>query len=404
MVAFVFVHGTGVRRPAYEGTLELLRKRLGTSVPSARVHHCYWGDDHGVRPQAGEAWVPTYGGAPSAGFEDVPVASEDHGAVMWGVLYEDPLAVLRQLGGADGPRPGGLVLGDRSGPELERRARALASTPPPELEELLTEADILEPFAIAVSTIMDTAVCRVAVDRMSAGGELPAELARAFVARVLGEAQRAGEPVLWSTEQRDAVVGLVSGALGGEARGVGLFLLGVHGWAAHRFGVMRAVDKRRGTLMNHMELPAGDILRYLVRGNGLRDFIAERVTEVSRREGPVVLVAHSLGGVASVDLLARETIPGVQHLVTIGSQVGYLYKLDALPSLGFGEPLPGHFPQWTNLYDRRDLLAFDAEPLFPGRVRDVEVSSGEPFPAAHSAYFANPAVHWLLARIAEEPE
>jgi len=35
--------------------------------------------------------------------------------------------------------------------------------------------------------------------------------------------------------------------------------------------------------------------------------------------------------------------------------------------------------------------AFGA-PLFPGRVEDVEVDNGQPFPQSHSAYRANPKV------------
>ncbi|MCF2435295.1 hypothetical protein LV779_14315 [Streptomyces thinghirensis] len=56
-------------------------------------------------------------------------------------------------------------------------------------------------------------------------------------------------------------------------------------------------------------------------------------------------------------------------------------------------PLPDHFPDWLNLYDPRDLLGYLGGDLFPGRVTDIAVDSRQPFPAAHSAYWTNPAVY-----------
>jgi hypothetical protein len=37
--------------------------------------------------------------------------------------------------------------------------------------------------------------------------------------------------------------------------------------------------------------------------------------------------------------------------------------------------------------------------MFPGKVRDVELSCGEPFELSHSGYFTNADVHRLLAGI-----
>jgi hypothetical protein len=52
-----------------------------------------------------------------------------------------------------------------------------------------------------------------------------------------------------------------------------------------------------------------------------------------------------------------------------------------------------------NVFDRRDLLAFLAEPVFGERVRDVEVDSRTPFPRSHSAYFANPAMYAVVGHV-----
>jgi hypothetical protein len=79
--------------------------------------------------------------------------------------------------------------------------------------------------------------------------------------------------------------------------------------------------------------------------------------------------------------------------VTAGSQGPFLYESGSLPSLEHPAPLPPHVPAWLNLYDSRDLLGYLGAELFPGRVTDVPVDSGQPFPAAHSAYWTNPAVY-----------
>ncbi|MFF4353201.1 hypothetical protein [Streptomyces sp. NPDC001530] len=403
MSALLFIHGTGVRQPAYGETLTLLRDRLGALVPEAPVYDCYWGEAFGVPPNVGAAVLP---GAPVPAPEPEPVvveelAEDDRDAVTWGVLYEDPLAPLRRQKGDDGglDDAGGLMFADRSGQRVENRARALAAEPPASLERLLDIAGAREEFEPALTAVLDSPEGRDALTFGLGPGALPQAVATATVAQLAGGAQRRGAPLLWTTQERDAAVRIITGELGGQVRGLGLLLVLGHGYAAHKLGVMRAVEKRRAWLMTRSHPTAGDILKYLARGHGLRTLIKDRVTEVARTHGPVVLFAHSLGGVAAVDLLAQEELPGVRHLVTAGSQAAHLHEIGALPGLDPGSPLPEHFPSWTNVYDRRDLLGFTAEPVFPGRVTDVELSSGEPFPAAHSGYFPNPKVHGLLAGI-----
>jgi pimeloyl-ACP methyl ester carboxylesterase len=134
---------------------------------------------------------------------------------------------------------------------------------------------------------------------------------------------------------------------------------------------------------------AGDVLYYQSKGAEIRAFVRERVEALN---DDVVLVAHSLGGIACFELLVEEALPAVTKLVTVGSQAPLLYEIDALVSLAYGSELPGHFPAWLNVYDRYDFLSFCAEGLFAGRVTDVEVSNGQPFPQSHSAYWTNAAV------------
>jgi pimeloyl-ACP methyl ester carboxylesterase len=131
-----------------------------------------------------------------------------------------------------------------------------------------------------------------------------------------------------------------------------------------------------------------DILLYQSRGDRIRSFIQETIQQA---EPPVVLLAHSLGGIACVDLLVKQPLSQVALLVTVGSQAPFLYEINALPSLEYGEPLPEHFPNWLNIYDLRDFLSYVGANVFPNKVQDVLVDNKQPFPRSHSAYWTNPA-------------
>jgi pimeloyl-ACP methyl ester carboxylesterase len=106
-----------------------------------------------------------------------------------------------------------------------------------------------------------------------------------------------------------------------------------------------------------------------------------------RPKPPVILLAHSLGGVACVELMASPDAPSeVRGLITLGSQVPLIHEFGALSSLKEGLDLPLSFPRWLNFYDRNDFLSYVAGRVF-SRVRDVEVKSGLSFPKSHGGYF-----------------
>ena len=92
------------------------------------------------------------------------------------------------------------------------------------------------------------------------------------------------------------------------------------------------------------------------------------------------------------DLLVRGEVPGVVGLITVGSQTPFMYEIGAFPGLTYPDPLPDHMPRWLNVYDRRDILSYCGEAVFPGRVSDVQVDNGQPFHYSHSAYWSNPAL------------
>ncbi|MFF4834600.1 hypothetical protein [Streptomyces sp. NPDC001315] len=404
MRALLFVHGTGVRRTACDETMTLLRDTMGGLAREVPVHECYWGDAFGVPDGVGTAALPGTAPAepePETGADTVTTSEldpDDNTALQWGLLYEDPLSVLRRR-----PDPAAAFTGivaDRSGPQVTARARNLATTLPDELDQLLAEPRVRQEFTASLTSVLESTEGHDALTHGLGPGELPGALATAIVAHLLGGTQRRGTPVLWSTAQRDEAVRLLTHALGGTARGkMDRAVLRASLWTARRFGVMRRLDKNRADLMTGAHPKLGDTLKYLARGRQLRTLLKDRITQLNQAHGPVVLLAHSLGGIVAVDLLIEEELPGVHHLVTVGTQAAHLHELGALPSLEPGTPLPEHFPGWTNVYDKRDLLGFTAEPVFPDRVDDVELNSGEPFPVAHNAYFTNPDFQNLLARI-----
>ena len=189
------------------------------------------------------------------------------------------------------------------------------------------------------------------------------------------------------------MIGLLTDALGGKEMGL---VDGAIRTLALRPATALAVRKR-GAITDATTPAAGDILLYQARGAAIRDIIAGKIAGAAE---PVVVVAHSLGGIAAVDLLAGQSFPKVRLLVTVGSQAPLLYEIGALVSLDHDQPLPAHMPPWLNVYDTRDLLSYVATPLFPHQAEDVKVNNGQPFPQSHSAYWANPKV-WdeIVARL-----
>lgn len=392
MTAVLHVHGTGVREPAYTTEFDLFRAKLATIRPDATVVPCYWGGNHGS--QLGAKGVSIPDGRSSRGV-DGPVTTDDLDIGLWGLLEADPLfelGVVAASGAAGGTTaaqlppnavPPGVRLADQS-----RRL-------PVRLATELEEAGLGQVFPAAVETVLASAAAREAM-RLGGtlGGEVRTALARAFVAQAMATADDELDGTLaLDGEHRDALVAAAVHELGGSERAVLAGAAKIGGRLALRMGVTKPIERRRAAITRSTVSTGGDVLLFLARGDHIRGFIREQVRAAG---GPVVIVAHSLGGVAAVDLLAAVDLPEVQLLVTVGSQAPLLYELNALPSLEYGRQLPPAFPMWVNVYDPRDLLAFTGADIFPGRVVDQMVDNRAPFPRSHSAYFGNRAFYGVL--------
>jgi hypothetical protein len=383
----VFVHGTGVREEGWANSFKTVRQRLRALDSSITVHGCFWGRSDGAQLNAHGASVPDYANTHGAGVSD-----EDEDLALWAVLYTDPWYEIRLL--SDWPAAGGELAPGQVPPSAVLSAQVQNFEPSAGLSQLLSDNELDPYFDEACAQLRDApefARLTAAVTDENLN-EFRKALARALVACTLLCAQENGA-VLIDGATRDLIVAAVITDLHGYG-------MGIAGWLSRPFKglaedlVTRLAARRRGALTDATSPVAGDIMRYQSRGSGVRSRIRQVVADAvaGAPDQPVTLLAHSLGGVACVDALIEAPVPGVERLITVGSQAPFFYEIDALDALTYGKPLPGHFPAWLNIYDMRDFLSYIAAGVFPGRVTDQCVDNGQPFPQAHITYWRNDAV------------
>ncbi len=165
----------------------------------------------------------------------------------------------------------------------------------------------------------------------------------------------------------------------------------------------------------------GDIFVYLQeRGaqgskNRIFEAIAEKLVEAAKLRSdrdPLIIVAHSLGGVIVYDLLtdpqavaAIEAKVGaslrVDALVTVGSQPSFFADLGLYRGVARNAdtlfPRPGPVHAWMNVYDETDVLSFACEPLFAD-VSDYQYDNVTGLLDAHTAYFQRPSFYQRLRK------
>lgn len=381
----LFVHGTGVRGVRFGETVGVIGSQLNEYGVRATVRGCFWGDAVGARLRADGRSIPRYddtgGGAPS---------EADQLLALWSVLYTDPWYELRLL--RHRPVKGVVTLGEDP-PSAVLRAAVQEFEPSGALLVDLACHGLDRHFKAAVMAIraapeFEQATATAAADPL----DHRRAVARALVAHAMVAAADAGRPSIDGTV-RDRLTERLTDELHGYGMGVGDFFLAPVKGIAKRVATGKLV-RARGALTDDAGPFAGDVLRFLARGDEAREFLSQAIDDVG---GDVYLLGHSLGGIMSVDLLARGAIPQVKGLITVGSQAPFLYEIGALPGLDHPDPLPNHFPPWLNVYDRRDPLSYVGGDLFGGRVTDIEVDNGQPFPESHSAYFSNRSVWTAVA-------
>lgn len=386
--SIVFVHGTGVREDSYNSTFATVRTELHRIQPGWEVRGCLWGPSQGARFIPGDTPIPGYadsGGGRQAVERDASIAE-------WSVLYDDPGYELRLLGLRPAPKRG-VVRGVP--PTKGFLITVQEYRPSSELLDRLDRHGLRADFTTALSSVADSPELRDAGNTVDQNGyEHRHAVAKAVVAATLAAAQARGANAL-AGPARDALLAALSTELSGGSRA----LTGKVGQAV-KTSALRAATRwtvgRRGALSDSALPMVGDILRYQARGDGIRQLIRRTVENTPGDK--ITLLAHSLGGVACVDLLAMERLDRVDQLITVGSQAALLYACGALTGLEHPESLPVHFSAaWLNIHDPWDLLSYTAAEVFKDRVYEVEVSNGQPFPQAHSAYWSNTEV-WSAVR------
>lgn len=402
----IFVHGTGVRQPAFAATFKTVQMNVAQFLPTASVVPCYWGD---LGSNIGKGLsVPLYDQSKSIGQDE----KEFDAPERWAFLYEDPLIELRLLATQDISEDS---LGEASAPTIRGALTVLRKEIDagvwPGVELSSSSSAVLAIEAIEAFDELDAAIdAGACLESSGAQGLDPVRLlvARAVTAGWIVEEMKADVPSIPATV-RDKVLGQAFELLGGnseQAKGlIGDFIAVLTKplqallqtividplWQ----GAAAGGRAYRHTIAQGATPGVGDILLYQARGERIRAFIAEAIDAASiNGEEPVILLAHSLGGIACIDLLIATHQPSVKGVITVGSQAPFLYEIGALTQLEAPEELPSHMAPWLNIYDQDDMLSFKALPIMKGGngISDSEIRSYQPFPAAHSAYWSNPPV------------
>jgi hypothetical protein len=394
MPNIVFIHGTGVRQPSYDNSFQLIEQQSKKKWRNSSLYPCYWGGTEGSVLRYSGASIPDFDTARAVGEVD----AKDLAVEEWRLLYEDPdcemEALLGQPAVARPFNPAEETPFEAITSLLQRQSEKTRA-----LERELGVADVW-PKAKAQLLAALTAAAKAKRTIPEPDSQIRAVLARALVAHAINLAFAVPDDNReWPAGmERDALVRALCEDWGGEDRSIAS---GVFGWIGNRVKRLALkigtdkVARKRGVISDAAYPATGDILLYQARGCGIRDFIETAIQNVPK---PCVLLAHSLGGIACVDLLAHKKIDGVTMLITAGSQAPLLYELNALAKLPYGTPLPASFPAWLNIYDKHDFLSYIGAKVFSSRVTDVLVDNGQPFPEAHSAYWKNPEVWTAIAR------
>jgi hypothetical protein len=369
----LFVHGTGVRLPSYrDGFRDAAAKALEYEIPN-KFEQCPWADIFGAKFSPRSLPEP-----PSV----KQLEEEQQDYAEWVYLFDDPMFELRTL--AIPRKAGDPFDGLGAEPKYKKVWNTVRSYKPSlELQGILEREQLGDLWEDAHQTITGDAdtekAFRVTGDETA---ESTNAVARAIVAELTRRAEAAGKSGP-GREARSTIASRLLEDWKHQVFGLSEFFSNLVGKPATYL-----LKKHRSDWSQAIANPLGDILLYQANGAKIRNYIRAKIQQAG---GPVVLMAHSLGGIACVDLLNEDSTTGVKKLITLGSQAPFLYELGALHSLKPPTELPPHFPAWLNLYDRNDFLSYLAGPVFPqaANVTDVEIESRRPFPASHSAYLGS---------------
>jgi hypothetical protein len=381
MTTIVFVHGGGVREAGFALTFKFLQQMLANQEIPYTLAPCFWGDEEGSRPPV--LCIPKT----ERGRSNQDPLTSGQKVKPWDLLYQDPFSELRLLKTSSHTQAQ-----SSQGQGMGLWTLIHSYSPSPRLQDFLTKWQITDYWNRAWRNIICDS--EMAKEVLLASGQDVAEpavsIGRAVVARLTILALADNLPSL-DGDHRDELVNLLIGDW-----------LGRDGGFKHYVGrlltdLRTPEEQNRGRQTDATAMALGDVLLYQARGEAIRCSIQRSIAKALDTNGNgqrarIVLLGHSLGGIACVDLLAKQSLPEVTHLITVGSQSAYLYEIGALQGLDVAkhEKLPSTFPPWLNLYDPNDFLSYVAGPVFQTpTIRDVRIDSGQPFPESHGAYWTS---------------
>lgn len=394
----LFIHGTGVRNVSASIAEIRQRSQRIPAWPLERVIAVEWGLAVGPSDlDIGPALPPDTSGRALA----AAASPSEEEAALWELLLADPLAELRVLAQARHSESG--IMNPAEIP-ADVKVRTLVEMLDPGDATINSAGFKVDELAVAKNSLIGDEVLAEAASAVSdtQDPELIGALARALIAIMLREQELGGgvtSPTAYDPEARDSLEDvLAEGLAPGRARGMGGLFRNLLAPIATRVAM-----RKRSAFMDPLSDFMRDVVFYVQRGDLVRDYIAEQI-RLHHNDGPIVLLAHSLGGIAAVDLLSDPAVMDspkglkVELLVTVGSQSPLLYLMDALAVLSPKSPdSPQPFVPWLNLYNRQDLLSFCASGVFVNSpVHDEPISAGVPFPMSHSAYWNQDRVYELI--------
>jgi hypothetical protein len=397
---------------------EQIQFALAQRRPDLTVTACTWGDHLGAHLHAGGASIPRYDmqsmqsndNAALAYQEQEQATSHASHTALWNQLQQDPWHELRlriciyeeqkkQTLSAYEPRNYGRSIAlhklrssrTTNQPDWqELDARLHTQNLPLTLQIKLATTNISDQFNSAQQVLFSSSIYQQALLTITNQTEIStfaSQLARVLIALTLQQTTGQPEAGIINPRLRDEIVALLTVEFTRSLHGDILKPIGQWQQLTRSLFTRSQQERRRRVLLDMFTPFMGDIIFYQARGEQLRELLLEHIRHVTP---PITLLAHSLGGVACVDILVQHHLPEVHTLVTAGSQAPLLYEMDMLQSLPFGQSLPAHFPPWLNIYDMRDILSYVGGDLFPGRIQDVRVNNRHAYPQAHNIYWTNP--------------
>ncbi|WP_071190787.1 hypothetical protein [Trichormus sp. NMC-1] len=404
MTTVIFIHGISVREPVLSQTFTQIKGKLLEGLPNLTVVSCAWGDSLGARLNADGASIPLYDSTQN----DNQATQPDENIIRWTQLYQDPLYELRLLSLKTPEKQGFTPRQEKPSEKLDNKVQNFQ--PSDNLQAELQKCGIADIFADACKNVVKSLAYKDGLKTISDNTltEYRDAIARAIIATsiTICEENKIVAPILTDSTLRDDVIKSLSYEIIDSERGIGDWLQEQILKFAQSPLATYYLKRNRGFISDATYPIVGDVLLYQGRGQKIRDLIYKYI---EKAEPPVVLLAHSLGGIACVDLLVEQllneekVIKKVKLLITVGSQAPYFYEVNALQSLEFNSDrdkrLPQSFPEWLNIYDLQDFLSYIGSNIFPG-VQDIQVDNKQPFPQSHSAYWNNKATwKYILPRI-----